>query len=217
MAGTLLLIPKVEKSATNDAIYSHVVKTILGNYQSHFRDIQTKETPEGSLLVQFRHDDREKYFESPEGWVTFEGTVFDLNETKALSPQDLWNLYQSFGTSMANQLDGHFVIKLFDRELGEYFVINDFIKNKTNFICESDDYILFTPFAAMSGAIISPSLDHYAYNEFMWRYYIMSFRSMLKGVQKLQPASIYTVKDGSLFAGKHIGTSPHEFTKIAFS
>ena len=216
MAGTLLLIPK--RNTSDEKIsetYNQIINRLSDDYLSFFNNIYFNKLNDGSLLIRFRHDTKNKFFECAAGWLTYEGTVFALNETKTLSAEELWTRYKSHGTSMADQLDGHFVVKIYDKITDTYLVINDFIKNKTNFVCETDDFILFTPFAVISGAIKKPELDRFAYNEFMWRYYIMSFRSMLRSVDKLKPASIYTVKDGVCNRAVY-WDCPHEFTEMPF-
>jgi hypothetical protein len=149
-----------------------------------------------SFLIEFRQDNREKFYtDRDSNWLTFEGVVFALHKTLCYNAKDLWELYQNSDSAIdfANELDGHFVIKLYDAKDENYLVINDFIKNKTNFICESENFIMFTPLLLLTATIREPELDKDAFNEFMWRYYILSDKSMLKNVRRLRGATIFSI------------------------
>jgi hypothetical protein len=172
-----------------------------------------------SFLIEFRQDNREKFYTDRDGnWLTFEGVVFALHKTLCYNAKDLWELYQNSDSveDFANELDGHFVIKIYDAKQDKYLIINDIIKNKTNYLLEDKDFIMFTPFLLTTGIIKKPELDKYALNEFMWRYYILSERSMLKDVRRLSPASIYIIKDGNL-SRKSYWEWSHSFTKLSFN
>ena len=217
MAGTLLLIKKDKVSTDSfQNLKDKLKKKVEVVFAEHFPMINYRETDQNSFLVEFRKNTEEKFYGDTNGnWLTFEGTVFALKETKALSAESLLKLYLKSPEKFPNSLDGHFVIKIFDSIRNEYLIINDFIKNKTNFLCETKDYILFTPFVLTTTIIKKPELDLEAFNEFMWRYYILSERSILKGVQRLAPASKYMVNDGSLSQEKY-WEWPKEYSKISF-
>lgn len=198
MAGTLLLISKDKRNTEQFPLkVEQLKKYTKDTFGGYFNYIIFHNLNQTSFLIEFRQDKREKFYEDEEGnWLTFEGVVFALRKTLCYNAKDLWELYQNADSAIdfANELDGHFVIKLYDAKNDNYLVINDFIKNKTNYFAENDDYFLFTPFACTAGVIIKPELDLYAFNEFMWRYYILSNRSMLKNVRKLGGATVFSIK-----------------------
>lgn len=217
MAGTLLFIAKQKNSTDYNSKKRWLKLQIEEIFSQYFHKINYIETSENAFLVEFRKNENDgKFFNDHSGsWLTFEGVVFDLMETKSHSAESLFNLYQKYGSDFPNKIDGHYVIKLYDAHKNRYWVINDIIKNKTNYICETKDYIMFTPFAVTIGLIQEPEIDLYAMNEFLWRYYILSFRSMLKGVKRLEPASLYEYKNRQL-SRSDFWDWPHHFTNRSF-
>ena len=217
MAGTLLLISRKQ---TSQSAFSELqnklklkTKEVFGAY---FPEIHFKTLGDNAFLIEFRKNKESKFVSDDSGnWLTFEGTVFALNETKALNAEDLLHLYLNTKKDFANELDGHFVIKLFDAKENKHVVINDFIKNKTNFLCETDNYVMFTPFAITTAGIRNPEPDFEAINEFLWRYYILSKKSVLKGVSKLLPASEYQFKTDKLTQCTYWNW-PKRYTKLRF-
>jgi len=55
-----------------------------------------------------------------------------------------------------------------------------------------------------------------AFNEYMWRYYIMSTRSMLKNVARMPPGTRYRIQDKKLYGEKY-WEFPHHYTRLSFS
>lgn len=217
MAGTLLLIAKdqTSQSAFNEVQNRLEAKTkeVFGPY---FRDIHFTTPDRHAFLIEFRKNKKAKFFKDNNGnWLTFEGSVFALHETKALDAEDLLQLYLKNTDGFANELDGHFVIKLFDAQKNTHRIINDIVKNKTNFLCETDEYIMFTPFSSTTAAIKKPVVDLEALNEFLWRYYILSEKSMLEGVTRLLPASSYEISNGKLSREQYWGW-PKKQTTLSF-
>lgn len=216
MAGTLLLISRNDRNKQLLDKINRLENYINSIFRKYFYKIHFHKF-DNAYLVEFRKDDNLKFYEDKAGnWLTFEGNVFDLNESKSYNAEELLLLYKDSGEDIANRLDGHFIIKIYDAQKDRYLIINDYIKSKTNFICEADDFIMFTPFLITTGIIKKPELDKFAFNEFMWRYYILSERTMLKNVQRLSPATIYTVKKGKLFK-KTYWEWPHQYTKLYFN
>ncbi len=198
MAGVLLLVSK-NKNADLEQKVKPLRQYIDDNFKSEFKDIKLNRPQKDHLLIEFRKNDYPKYFSDEKGnWLTYSGHVFDLSETRRYDAKSLWELYKKIGKKMPGKLDGHFVIKLYDAEQDELLVINDFIKNRSEFLCETEDYIIFTPFSVLSAAIREPQPDWQALNEYMWRYYILSERSLLRDVSRLPMASLYSIKNGEL-------------------
>lgn len=217
MAGTLLLIKKTGTDKIDFEKKKKDLKSkIIERFTPFYSTINFHDLDHNGFLVEFRKDDEIKFTRDQTGnWLSYEGTVFALDETKSLNAAELLDLYLSDPKHFPNKLDGHFVIKLYDAAKEAYIVINDFIKNKNNFICETDNYIMFTPFAVTSGIIKKPSLDLHAFNEFMWRYYILSNRSILKDVYHLQPASVYTWQNNKVVRNAYWNW-PEKYTKLSF-
>uniref|UniRef100_UPI0032162AFD hypothetical protein n=1 Tax=uncultured Draconibacterium sp. TaxID=1573823 RepID=UPI0032162AFD len=199
MAGTLLLI---KKKNTGDREFSGkkdlLKKYIQKEFSDFFHGIHFHEADPNSFLVEFRKNDESKYFQDSKGnWLTYEGTVFALKETKVYNAKQLLELYLINGENFVNELDGHFVIKLYDKSKNKHLVITDFIRSRINYLTETDDLILFTPFVLPASVIreIKPDLD--ALNEIFWRYYILSSRSIFEDVSRLDSATIYRVKNNT--------------------
>ncbi len=218
MAGTLLLIAKpnvkIEAFKQTKALLKAKIDE---NFAGLFPRLIFHELRDECFLVEFRKDEEQKFFKQNDGsWLCYEGTVFALNETKSYNAEELLELYFKNGKDFAHLLDGHFVIKMYDIKADKYLVINDFIKNKTNFLCETGDYIMFTPFAITSGVIKKPELDLEAFNEFLWRYYILSEKSILKGVKRLKAASQYTITSEQLKRETY-WEWPKNYSKLKFT
>ncbi len=217
MAGTLLLInKKIKDKADFEATKNQLKNNIQRVFSDFYPGIHFREPDAKSFLVEFRKDNAIKFFIDKSGnWLSYEGTVFALDETKTYNAEELLLLYFSDKANFANKLDGHFVIKLYDAQKDKHIVINDFIKNKTNFLCETDDYCMFTPFVITSASIKKPDPDPEAINEFLWRYYILSEKSILKEVNRLLPASEYQVVNGILSRITYWNW-PQNYTKLKF-
>ncbi len=200
MAGTLLLVSNNTNSASEfRELKTKLEETSKAVFGKFFPKIDFKTPDKKAFLIEFRKDDEVKFASDDKGnWLTYEGTVFALNETKWFNASKLLQLYLNNKNEFPNQLDGHFVIKLYDAEKNEHLIINDIVKNKTNFVCSTKDFTMFTPFLATTAAIKKPTPDFEALNEFLWRYYIVSWKSILEGVSHLQPASVYTISNNTV-------------------
>jgi len=215
MAGTLLLISRNDRNKQLlDKInrLEYYINSIFRKYfyKIHFHKFNN------AYLVEFRKDDHLKFYEDKAGnWLTFEGNVFDLNESKIYNAEELLLLYKDSGEDIANRLDGHFIIKIYDARNNHFLIINDYIKYKINFITENKDFMLFTPLLLTAGIINKPELDQYALNEFLWRYSYISEKTILKNVKRLSPASIYKIKNGEMTV-KTYWEWPRQYGKFSF-
>lgn len=200
MAGTLLLIKKEHTDDREFVEKKGLLKEyIQKEFSEFFSGIHFHEADQNSLLVEFRKNNESKYFEDSNGnWLTYEGSVFALKETKAYNAEQLLELYLVNGENFVNELDGHFVIKLYDKNKNKHLVIADFIRSRINYVTETGSFVLFTPFILPATIIreIKPDLD--ALNEIFWRYYILSSRSIFEGVSRLDSATIYSVNNKTI-------------------
>ncbi len=217
MAGTLLLLPKnPDKQNLLHEKAQQIEQFINQYYRRYFKKITFNNTADKAFLIEFRQNERSKFYTDEAGnWLAFEGTVFALNETKSFNAQELLKLYLQNPTKFQDDLDGHFVIKVYDASRNLYLIVNDILKNKINYITENDQFILLTPLVVLSGILHKPELDLHAFNEFMWRYYMLSERSIFKNVSKLKGASIYEIKNGVTNRTKYWDW-PDKFIDIPF-
>jgi len=217
MAGTLLLISRNKTPPLFDTKIQKLKNAVDSTLGTFFHDIIYRKMNSYSFLIEFRKNDTGKFYQNPDGsWLSYEGIVFHLHDTKAHTAESLMKLYQKYDRDFPNHIDGHFVIKLYDATRDRFWVVNDIIKNKTNYVTETGDFVLFTPFLVTAGIIREPVLDQEAFNEFMWRYYLLSFRSMLKDVERLRPASLYEYVNGKL-KREDYWDWPHQYTNIPFN
>ena len=135
MAGVLLLQNKTSQSLDNfNKKTDRIKRYALNKFSPHFKKIQFKQPSDNTFLMLFQKDNNEKFSRDNEGnWLAFEGVVYALNETKKFNAKELLEFYKMNKDDFPNLLDGHFVIKLYDSRRCEILVLNDFIKNKTNF------------------------------------------------------------------------------------
>jgi len=195
MGGTLLL---VSKSKTNGQLLgkksAEIRDIIKDSFQEYFSKVTFHQPSESSFLVVFQHDEEERYFQDKQGnWLAFEGSVFALRETRIYSASQLLDLYLEKGKDFVQELDGHFVIKLYDKKEDRYLVLTDFIRSRINFQAENEELIMFTPFVLPAAAVRELKPDLNAMNEIFWRYYILSSRSVFENISRLDPATIYDV------------------------
>ncbi len=164
------------------------------NYGSFFVQMEFLPVTRGRLAILRREEDGNIFHREEDGsWLAVEGSVFALNETKVYNASELWQLYRRKGKALFDQLDGHYVIKLYDAQKDIFVIGNDIIKSRINYIAEKDGLFMVTPFALTCSAFIKPQPDLHALNELFWRYYLLSERTVFTGVDRLQPASVYTV------------------------
>ncbi len=217
MAGSLLLkLKNLEKQAYFRDLQNRLKRFISRHYASWFPDIVYHTIGKDVFLVEFRKGGDTQFYQDAKGnWVVFEGAVFALDKTKAYGPEEILRLYLEEGTAFAEKLDGHFVIKLFDARKKRHLIVNDIIKAKINYYAENEDVILFTPFA-LTGALIQPAeIDTDALNEILWRYYILSEKSIFKNVHQLRPASVYVI-DKNEVTSERYWTFPDRLTECTY-
>ncbi|MCF7833428.1 MAG: hypothetical protein K9N05_07635 [Candidatus Marinimicrobia bacterium] len=196
MAASCLIIQKNDGDRKRfEAIRSSAESLINKHLGEYFKSIKYSSPDENSFLIQFIKDDTENFLSDDRGWIHIEGTVFSLKETKLHNIQSLWDTYQKSANidDFANSLDGHFVIKIHDMNKRAYFVINDFIKDKTQYYTENDDCFFYSTFSYLSALVNKPIIDKNAVNEFMWRYYVLTERSLLENTYRMMPASVHEI------------------------
>ncbi len=218
MAGTCLIIRKAgsdpEKFERLREAGEAPVRRLM---QDHFKEIRFCSPDENSWLIRFVKDDEEKFISDRRGWMAFEGTVFALRETRKHTIESLWTLYWNSNNirEFANALDGHFVIKLYDTTEKRYYIVNDFIKNKTQYYHETDAFFCYTSYSFLSAMITEPKADLHAVNEYLWRYYILSERAFLKDTKRLEAASVHKIHHSVLTTEKYWDT-PEQYSTGRF-
>jgi hypothetical protein len=218
MAGTFLILQK--DRGNPDALRrlrtageAHIREL----FAPYFHDIRFYSPDTWSWLVHFRKNGEPKFISGSEGWMIFEGTVFDLRETRMHDINSLWERYRSSANidDFANALDGHFVIKLYDARKKIHYVLNDFIKDKTQYFCETEAWRCYSSYSYLTAAIREPEPDLQAVNEYMWRYYILSERSFLRGTRRMKAASVHEIGNGDLHI-RHYWQWPRQFSREPF-
>lgn len=217
MAAALLLVRKKNQADKQfHAICDHLKTQIGQTFSGLIRNIEYSQPDKNSFLVHFKKDDREKFYSDANGsWLVYEGTVFALRQTKVFSAQSLWNLYLEKGRNFFDELDGHFVVKLYDARKDMYIVGNDIIKSRSTYVAENDDFIIFTPFLVTTAVLTDPQPDLDTFNEMFWRYYVLSRRTLFKNVRRLSPASICSIKNG-IFKEETYWRFPEKHTHLSF-
>ena len=217
MAGVLLYLNKERNKPGEFSNKTQVMESyIRDTFGPLFAHIDFNRPDKNTFLVQFRKDEKKKYFRDNKGnWLAYEGSVFALDKTRIYNAADLWQLYLKKGDDLGNYLDGPFVVKIFDAEKQRVIVCTDFINNKINYWAETENALMFTPFLILASFVKKPQLDLQAFNEYMWRYYIMSGRSMLKGVSRMDAGTLYAVSAGKVTRNKY-WEFPHTYTKLSF-
>lgn len=216
MAGSFLLISKNHKKNNIDSLFTKIEQYLNKNLVDYFKDVNYYRPQSDCIVINFKKDNIKKFYQDGQNnWITYEGTVFGLNKTKIYTASNILNLYKDHSTNFVNYLDGHFVIKIYDATKQEFLIINDFIKNKTNYYTESEDFIIFSPILILTALIKRPMVDKKALNEFLWRYYILSNRTIFKDVNRLKPATIYIIQNRKIETEKYWDW-PKSYTNLCF-
>ncbi len=214
MAGVLLFNAISEKGLKN---FDHKIKALEKcltdqfNGSPYFTAKYLRPNPHTCLFLFQKHKQNKYYFDAAGNWLAYEGRVFALRESLCYSAKDLWRLYRRYGSRFPDYLDGHFVIKLYDQQTDELWIVTDFIKSKANYLCQTEHFVMITPFLLPTAIIQKPEIDWHAFNEFLWRYYILSYRTILKNTKRLAPATIYRIKRNKIRTQKYWHW-PHEYT-----
>lgn len=217
MSCNLLLIPRKEiplqkiRSIIDD--HKLFIEEIFSGY---FNKIAYNFLNDGSVLIEFINKTSNFYHDVKGNWICYEGIVFSLKETKKLNSSEILTYYLKYQDNFSNYLDGHFVIKIYDMNRNKYIIANDIIKNKTNYISYNDEFIMITPFSILSSIINTTQVDLLALNELFWRYYILSNKSLIKNVTKIEPATIISVSNGELTKKKYWNW-PKNYTTMTFN
>lgn len=218
MAGVLFLKNRNVNSSIAFKNKCHKIKSYVENHFSQFfRKVIFINPDQNTFLVFFQKNDNYKYYSNNSGsWLAYEGIVFALKKTKILNAKDIFNLYHKYQEDFIKHLDGHFVIKLYDKSKDKTLICNDFIKNRTNYILETAHEIMVTPFLLFTSFIKKPELDMTAFNEYMWRYYIMSDRTMLTDVRRLTGAELIEISGNNITKRKY-WNFPKQYTDMSFN
>lgn len=218
MAGVALIVLKdpKQKQFLKNAM-DKLCKYLNSNFSLFFEIIKQPVRSEMAGLIRFKKDENQKFYLHSDGsWIAYEGHVYALEQTRILDARILWDWYQTYDDKLPRYLDGDFVIKLYDAKRDEFLIINDIIKSKINYLIETSEIIFFSPFLVLSSFFRAPKPDPYALNEYLWRYYIQSDRTILKDVRRLKPASIYKIKDGKI-NHSHYWEWPRRYTTLRFN
>ena len=128
MSGTLLFINKNKQNDNDFSVKIEQIKEFTNKlFNEYFKFIIFRQLNPDSFLIEFRQDRSKKIYIDEQGnWLTYEGIVFALNETKIYNAEELLSIYKKRGVKQfANLLDGHFVIKIYDAQHDRYFIINE--------------------------------------------------------------------------------------------
>ncbi|MDZ7821601.1 MAG: hypothetical protein U5N26_07175 [Candidatus Marinimicrobia bacterium] len=218
MAGNLLLIRKPYTDKKNfDRLCSRAENIILEIFSPYYNHISFISPGQNSWLAIFHKNSENKFIMTSRGWMVFEGMVFALNRTSVHSIESLWENYLASENivAFANSLDGHFVIKLYDAKKDRYYIINDFIKDKSHYYSESGSCFCYTSFSFLTALIRKPVPDLYAVNEYFWRYYVLSERTYLQGTRRMSPASVHTIS-GQEIKHEHYWKWPTTYSESSF-
>ncbi|MDP8314713.1 MAG: hypothetical protein RAP70_06530 [Candidatus Celaenobacter antarcticus] len=212
MAGILLLISKSpEKKELFKEKTEKLIKYTDKIFKPYFKEISYHRPSEQAFIIIFKNDSRNKFAVEKSGsWLAYEGSIFALHKTKAYSAEELLDLYHQKGEYFINDLDGHFVIKLYDKAKDQYLIFTDFIRSRINYFAESKDFVMFTPYILLTGIIKNTEEDLHALNEMFWRYYILSSRTLFNDVTRLDSASIYRFHNRKIEIKKYWNFPTHQ-------
>jgi asparagine synthase (glutamine-hydrolysing) len=144
--------------------------------------------------------------------LVMEGEVYDYQDLKQQlvaqghrfridnDAEFVLHLYEEFGEEFASQLNGAFVVAIWDTRAHKLEVVNDRFGLQALFYRQAGERLLFAGHTAalLADATYSPQVDGIALAEFFSFEHVLGDRTLLAEVKLLPPGSILTFEGGQL-------------------
>lgn len=116
----------------------------------------------------------------------------NLDRNREYKAKKMLTLYEKDSLNFFKQLNGSFVISIFDAEKGEVIIANDRYGSKNLFYDIKPDRILYSSEikAILEDSSIEPKLNYESMVEFFTFSFVLDNKTLFKGIELLPPASI---------------------------
>jgi asparagine synthase (glutamine-hydrolysing) len=128
------------------------------------------------------------------------------------------SLFADEGPSMLHKLNGFFAFAIYDRQERSLFLARDRLGIKPLLTYQDDDVLIFaSELKAILSFPIRRKLDDVSLFQYLQLSYVPAPHSMLKGVRKLEPGCMLTVRDGAVRAERYYSVpAPVETTTLSY-
>ncbi|MEJ2556290.1 MAG: asparagine synthase-related protein [Anaerolineae bacterium] len=144
--------------------------------------------------------------------LVMDGEVYDYQDLKQMlmarghrfridnDAEFVLHLYEEFGEEFASQLNGAFVVAIWDTRSHKLRVVNDRFGLQALFYRQAGDRLLFAGHSAafLADSAYSPQVDGVALAELFSFEHVLGDRTLLAEVKLLSPGSILTFESGQL-------------------
>ncbi len=130
------------------------------------------------------------------------------------------NAYAAYGESFVDKLNGFFSVAIYDKAEKQLTVVRDRLGIKPLFYYQDEDKFIFSSeIRSILAYQIEKEIDFTALKLYFEFNYIPYPRSIIKGVKKLEPGHVLTVKDGKVEKKKYysISIDRQKYTEFSYS
>ncbi len=133
-------------------------------------------------------------------WVASIGTWFLPGTSGGSRAVDLLNRCLAKEETIAQDLDGFFVIVFYDGRQKKLLVITDRVGSCHAYFCIRGDLALVSSSSMVLASLTHPDIDHRSCYEFLTTGTIFENRTLFSTIEKLTPATVYRFSNGRLEA-----------------
>jgi len=208
MPGLTGIIKLRKETVLNLDLFQKMVETIT--YRSWYqRDIYVDANDKfaiGRIHLGIINADAQPYTKKKGGIKVFlHGELFNDEALGTNQCQYIYKLYEKHGEAFVKELNGSYNIILIDEEAEKILIINDRIASRPFFYAVSDEHFVFGP--ELKSLLVNPSLkrqiDLTTVAGFLAAGHFLNGAPYLKGLSKLENASLLTIQPGSFTIKKY--------------
>jgi len=147
-------------------------------------------------------------YENNEGkkiWIGMDGEIFSCGNSEELNDGSdhlkiLFNLYRKYGERFAEEIDGSYIIALYDEELNRFLLIRDRLGYRPLFYFEVNGGIIFSSEvkALLEYGPIQRRVHLEALNDFLSYSYVPNPETLFEAIRQVKPGHMIVYQDGTL-------------------
>lgn len=158
----------------------------------------------GNLGIGYKTDDYSGFYESPKSRISvfFSGQLYNaehLSEELSLNSHEPCRViamgYEKFGKDIIKMCDGEFIIFIYDTVKNSLLIARDRIGTAPVYYYKNDGSFVFSTSLKMllSSGVVPKEIDETALSQYFQLTYIPAPKSIIKGVSKIMPATVFEV------------------------
>jgi hypothetical protein len=196
----LIVLPKRSDSALSHPLFEHAMAVArkLGRQQP--RQVEKINETQAASFPRLNGTASQIAVDKGNGdWLLTSGTWFHPNVLASDRERALLRRYQEVGVrSLAQELEGFFVVVIRDGQSGATYAITDVVGSCHAFWRQLPTGVLLSGSSLLLAGQDQPAIDTLAWQEFLNLGVIYEDRTLFSEVRKLKPASIYRFENGTL-------------------